>query len=288
METLIRFDWAMKQLLRNKANFDILEGFLSAVFQEEVTVTSLLESEGNQQDETDKFNRVDLVVENAKRELILIEVQVQAEQDFFQRISYGVSTLLTEYLKRGQPYKDIKKVVSVSVTYFDLGLGDDYLYYGSTQFIGRHTGDTLRLTAQQYQMFGTREVRKLFPEHYLIRVKKFPDTVHEAVDEWIYMLKHSEVKPDFRSKHIQTASEKLRLMRLNDTQRKAYDRYMENVSYRQSLLWSSYEEGRQEGIEQGKLETARTMLHAHVPIDTIIAYTGVSREEVETLQRDVL
>jgi len=26
---LIRFDWAMKNLLRDKANFDVLEGFLS-------------------------------------------------------------------------------------------------------------------------------------------------------------------------------------------------------------------------------------------------------------------
>jgi hypothetical protein len=28
---LIRFDWAAKSILRNKANFDILEGFSSSV-----------------------------------------------------------------------------------------------------------------------------------------------------------------------------------------------------------------------------------------------------------------
>ncbi len=78
MEKLIRFDWAIKKLLRNKANFDILEGFLGAMFREEVTVMNVLESEGNKEDASDKFNRVDLLVQNAKDELILIEVQVQA------------------------------------------------------------------------------------------------------------------------------------------------------------------------------------------------------------------
>jgi predicted transposase/invertase (TIGR01784 family) len=162
MEKLIRFDWAIKKLLRNKANFDILEGFLSAMFGEDVIVKHVLESEGNQEDETDKFNRVDLLVQNARQELILIEVQVQAEYDFFQRLAYGVSKLITEYIEQGQAYKDIKKVICVGVTYFNLGIGDDYLYYGSTQFTGVHTHDTLALTEKQFKLFGTREIHKIF------------------------------------------------------------------------------------------------------------------------------
>ena len=46
---LIRFDWAMKRLLRDKANFDILEGFLCALFEDDnVKIISILESESNQ------------------------------------------------------------------------------------------------------------------------------------------------------------------------------------------------------------------------------------------------
>ena len=44
---IIRFDWAIKTLLRDKANFDILEGFLTALLKEEIRVVSLLESESN-------------------------------------------------------------------------------------------------------------------------------------------------------------------------------------------------------------------------------------------------
>ena len=276
MEKLIRFDWAVKRLLRNKANFDILEGFLGALLREDITVINLLESKSNQEDETDKFNRVDLLVENSKRELILIEVQVKQEHDFFHRIAYGAAKLLSEHLDRGEAYRNIRKVISVSITYFDLGAGSDYLYYGSTNFVGIHKNDILMLTDTQYEQFGIRDVRKIFPEHYLIRVKRFPDQIYEAIDEWIYMLKHSEVKPEFTAKHIQDASERLRIMNLDREERRAYERYMENIAYQESMLWSSR-------IEE-KIAIAGNLLAHGINTDVILSSTGLSPEELERLR----
>ncbi|CAK8711682.1 Transposase [Candidatus Electronema halotolerans] len=281
MEKLIRFDWAIKQLLRDKANFSVLEGFLSAVLDEDVTVVNLLESESNQEDSLDKFNRVGLLVENSRQELLLIEVQVKSEYDFFHRIAYGVAKLMSEYLQQGQPYRDIKKIISVSVTYFSLGFGKDYLYYGSTNFVGLHAGDTLALTKRQQELFGLSEVRKIFPEHYLIRVADFPDKVESALDEWIYMLKHSEVRPEFRARRIQEASEKLRVMNLQEPQRKAYDAYMQNMSYQQSMLWSSREEGRREE----KIAIARNLLEHGATPELVAASTGLSFEEIDSLRQ---
>ena len=39
----IRFDWAMKRLLRNKANFAVLEGFLTTLLNEKIVIQKLLE-----------------------------------------------------------------------------------------------------------------------------------------------------------------------------------------------------------------------------------------------------
>ena len=49
MENYIRFDWAMKRLLRNKANYAVLEGLLTTLLEEKVTIHRLLESESNQE-----------------------------------------------------------------------------------------------------------------------------------------------------------------------------------------------------------------------------------------------
>lgn len=57
MANYIRFDWAMKRLLRNKANFGVLEGLLTTLLDEKITISQLLESESNQEDEFDKIGR---------------------------------------------------------------------------------------------------------------------------------------------------------------------------------------------------------------------------------------
>ena len=126
-QNLIRFDWAVKKLLRHKANFGILSGFLSELLKFDVTIETILESEGNKQHEYDKYNRVDILLRTAQNELILVEIQNDPENDYFQRMIYGVSKLITEYIKEGEPYGSIKKVFSINIVYFGLGQGEDYV-----------------------------------------------------------------------------------------------------------------------------------------------------------------
>ncbi len=64
MKKHIRFDWAIKRLLRQKANFGILEGFLSELLKEDVKISEILESESNKEREDGKFNKIDILVKN--------------------------------------------------------------------------------------------------------------------------------------------------------------------------------------------------------------------------------
>ena len=103
-ERLVRFDWAIKRLLRNKANFEILEGFLSELLLQDVKIQSILESESNKQTADDKYNRVDLLTEIDGTELVLIELQVEGQYDYFHRMLYGTSKLITDYMDSGFSY----------------------------------------------------------------------------------------------------------------------------------------------------------------------------------------
>ena len=46
----IRFDWAVKRMLRDKANFAVLEGLVTVLLGEKIVITELLESEGSSED----------------------------------------------------------------------------------------------------------------------------------------------------------------------------------------------------------------------------------------------
>ena len=137
-ENYIRFDWAMKRLLRNKANFDVLEGFLSSLFGKTVKIQGLLESEGNREREDDKANRVDLLALMDTKEKVIIEVQNNTETAYFQRMIFGTSKVLCDYINKGENYEHVSKVYSVNIVYFALGKGTDYVYHGKTEFRGIH------------------------------------------------------------------------------------------------------------------------------------------------------
>src|SRR5580700_6301790 len=126
MKSLIRFDWAIKRLLRNKANFGILEGFLSELLGEDIKIDSILESESNKQTAGNKMNRVDLLVQNSNGELVIIEVQSNYSHNYLMRILFGVSKLIVDNMFQGMEYENVKKVISVNIVYFNLGHGDDY------------------------------------------------------------------------------------------------------------------------------------------------------------------
>jgi predicted transposase/invertase (TIGR01784 family) len=224
---LVRFDWAIKRLLRNKANFDILEGFLSELLHEDYKITQILESEGNKDTGNDKFNRVDILVENQKDELVIVEIQNTREADYFQRMLYGTSKVIVEHIAEGQPYSQVKKVYSVNIVYFDLGQGDDYVYHGMTTFLGIHSNHELELSEKQKELFKKTSVSDLYPEYYVIKTNRFNEIARDTLDEWIYFLKTAEIRDEFTAKGLRAASQKLDIMKLEPADRKEYDRYLE-------------------------------------------------------------
>ena len=276
---LVRFDWAVKKLLRSKANFVILEGFLSELLKKDIKIQNILESEGNQETEIDKYNRVDVVVKDEKDEIILIEIQVNREADFLSRMLYGTSKVITEYISKGDPYQKVKKVYSVNILYFDLGHGDDYIYYGSTSFIGIHKKDELKLSSGQRKVYKRELVSQVYPEYYIIKLNQFDDVAKDTLDEWIYFLKNEEVPEDFTAKGLSEAKEKLDSMKLPKDEQVRYKRFLENLHYEASMVETGKLEGRMEGIVQ----TAKNLKNLNIDIEVIINATGLTREEVEKL-----
>ncbi len=280
---LIRFDWAIKRLLRNKADYYVLEGFLSELLKENIVIENILESEGNQKISKDKFNRVDVLVKNSKGELVIIEIQNDQEYDYFHRMSYGVSKTLTEYINLGQPYKNLKKIYSINIVYFDLGQGEDYIYHGKTDFTGLHKKDKLLLSTKQIELLGKKEPSEIFPEYYVIKVNQFNDVAKDTLDEWIYYLKNNEIKDTFTAKGIDKAKELWKLDSLSEEEYKTYNRHLEDLRYSASMIWTMKVDAEDKIKKDRDIEIAKEMIKDKESIEKIIKYTGLTREEIENL-----
>ena len=253
-ENYVRFDWATKRLLRQKSNFEILEGFLSTLLGERIKIDRMLESEGNQQHAEDKFNRVDMLAENSKGELVIIEVQNNRELDYFHRMLYGVSKAITEYITKGEPYSQVKKVYSINIVYFDLGQGEDYVYHGNTSFEGIHKHDTLKLSLRQREQFIRENAGDLFPEYYVLRVNEFDKLAKTPLDEWIAFLKTGEIADNTKTSGLSEARELLRLDHLSPKERANYEAHLSALQYQRSVIQSGWIEGKAEGKVEGLAE----------------------------------
>ena len=307
MSDYIRFDWAMKRLLRDKANFSVLEGLLTTLLNEKITISRLLESESNQESEFDKYNRVDLLAENSKGELILFEIQNNSEYAYFQRILFGTSKLVTEYIYKGDGYEKIRKIYSVNIVYFALGCGTDFVYHGKTEFRGIHTNELLELSPFQKQTFKVDAVSELYPEYYILKVNDFNRWSKLPLEQWIYFLNTGEIPSDATAPGLVEAREKLRLAKLSKDELKAYYRHLDNIVILRDNIYTEREEGRLEGRAEGrlegraeghaegraeglaegraeeKLENARQFKALGVDDEVIAQATGLSLEEVRSL-----
>jgi hypothetical protein len=184
-------------------------------------------------------------------------------------------------MEKGEDYEKVKKVYSVNIVYFALAKGKDYLYYGKTIFYGQNEPDEIfELSNLQQKQFEIESVHQIFPEYFVIRVNKFNDKTKNRIDEWIYFLKNEMIRDDFKAKGLKKAKETLDIMKLNDKERIAYNRKLENKSLEKSLFKSALIEREY----KTKMEIAKNLLDI-LDIETIAIKTGLSIEEIEELKR---
>ena len=254
----VRFDWAVKRMLRDKANFGVLEGLITVLLNEPVHIVELLESEGNQEFIDDKFNRVDIKAKNDAGEIFLVEVQLTREIYYLERILYGTAKAITEHISLGSTYSEIKKVYSINIIYFDLGKGADYLYHGQNKLVGIHTHDTLKITTKENGVIRMRMPEEIFPEYFIIRVNEFNQVAKTPLEEWLDYLKNGHIKDDTTAPGLQEARAKLQYLMLDKKDRYAYDEHINAVMIQNDVLGNArlegLAEGRAEGLAQGKAE----------------------------------
>lgn len=283
----------MKTILRDKANFDVLEGFLGALLEDDdIMILNILESETNQKTDDDKFNRVDLLVQDKDNRKIYIEIQNTRETDYLESLLYCTSKIIVDHQKLGDNFSNISKVISISIMYFNLGLGDDYIYYGTNEFYGLNTHNKLVVKKRVELLESIEpkykfEEKKIFPEYYIITVERYKNIIQKRIDEWVYMFKNDEVAEGSTSKNIDKAEQKLAELNMSEKERSLYDKYLINLARDRDAINTAKEEGHDEGKIEGKTEGIELMIlnsyNAGISIELLSKIAQLSEEEVKII-----
>ncbi|MEM9888779.1 MAG: hypothetical protein AAF849_22980, partial [Bacteroidota bacterium] len=190
-------------------------------------------------------------------------------------------------------YAKVKKVISVTIAYFDLGQGKDYVYRGLTQFKGIHEDDILQLAEKQITIYSVNEVYQIYPEYWIIKVDQFRGLIQDKLDEWIYFLKNAEIKEDFSAKGLLKAKEKLDKMNLSEEEQVEYKIYLKrlrNIASEQhtkvedaKILLEEFNRGLEEGLDAKEQEAVIGFHEIGVSVDKIAAALKITEKKVQEI-----
>jgi len=284
---LISFDFAIKYLLKNKGDYDIIEGFISALFASQgyppIKINALLDTESNKEELELKKSIADLVVEDGEGNKYIVEIERAYTPNFMHKACFNSSRLVVDGIYGSQDYTTIKKIFHISLLYFSTKGMQKPIYHGKTivhEVDTKHPVD-VSIANEGLVIFNTPNV---FPEYFFISVPMFDDIINSEIDEWLYVMKHSEIKQSFKSPYMAKVAERLAVIKMSAEERNEYIYYQKQSVHSQDILQAAETKGRAEGRFKEKVEIALNLLRQNLPLDVISSATGLSKDELNELK----
>ena len=275
-----KIDFVFKKIFGSADHPDILISFLNAVLKSQNPITSVEIKNSDLEKEyiEDKFSRLDVKALTSNKEIINIEIQLKNEYNMIQRSLYYWSKLYEEQLSEGDRYDKLSRTVCINIL--------DFKYLKNDRF---HNGYRLKEIDTNEELTDLEEIH--FIE--IPKLKRF-DSTEEIVDlleGWVEFLRdpESEVirKLEMSNKEIREAKDELYRLSRNSKERELY--YLREKSLRDeiSALANAEEKGLQQGLMQGKLESAKSLLDI-LDDETIATKLNLDINIVKKLRKEML
>ena len=251
--------------------------FLNTLLEGERVITNLtfLDKEQEAMFDGDRSPIYDILCETDSGEKIIVEMQNREHPNFKERMLYYASEAIVRQGERGTTWNyDIKAVYMVAFTNFVLTGYSDRLRIdvGLTDLQqGGLFSDKLRLIYLQMPCF-TKEM----------------DECENHFERWIYILKNMEILERMpwaaQNAVFRRLAEVAEVSALSKEERIKYDRALKRYRDTYNAMTGAEMKGRAEGERDKAVASARSMKADGMPAELIAKYTGLTKEEIESLK----
>ena len=289
MSSLISFDYAIKYLLKDKGDYSIVEGFVSALLKsagyKDVKIIALLDTESNKEDSIAKKSLADLIVEDEDRNKYIIEIERNVKHSFVHKACFNTSRVIVDNIAQRADYTEIKKVFHISLLYFPVGNGA--VHHGQTIIKEVETGERLTVHIKNQDTGNIFDATDILPEYFFISVPLFNDRLENEIDDWLYVMKYEEIPKEFHSPYMKQIADKLSILKMTAAERDNWNYYQKKLCNDRDELAAAEEKGIEKGIEKGMVIVALKMLKKGSDFEEIIEFTGLTRAQIESLISEV-
>lgn len=216
-----------------------------------------------------KTVRLDVLVKDGVGTSYNIEMQVGNEYNIPKRMRYYQAMLDVAFLDKGYSYKNLNNSIIIFVCLFDpIGKGRAVYTFENT-------------CTEDKTIFLQDGIKKV-----ILNSKAFQETNDKELQGFLRYVKTGIVTTEYTGRIEQM----IQTVKRNEQLRKEYhvlpaalmDAFDEGEERGKSL---GLAEGEARGSRQAKLETAKNLLHFGLSVENIAKATGLSKAEVEALEK---
>jgi len=279
---LISFDYAIEYLLKDKGDYEIVEGFISALLKsqgyKDVKIISLLDTESNKEDSISKRSLADLIVEDDEHHKYIIEIDRNLQHSFVHKACFNTSRLIVDHLAQNIDFTQIIKVFHISILYFPVG--NEPIHHGQTIISGVESKDRLTIHLKNPETGITIDATDILPEYFFISIPLFNDRLEKEIDDWLYVMKHNEIPRGFHSPDMQKIADKLSILKMTPEERNSYYNYMKQIYTDRDSLYAAIEKGKEEKARN----IAKELILDRMALEKVAKMTELSMEIVIKLE----
>jgi len=275
-------DYGFKRLFGEEPNKDLLLDFLNELLKREqgkITDLQYLKNEKLANTELNRKAIFDLYCTNEKGEKFIVELQKSKQKFFKDRTVYYSSFPIQEQAKIGSEWDfELKKVYTIAIL--------DFVFDEDSKDSEKYRYD-IKLTDI--------ETNKIFYDKLMfiyLEMPKFNKTEKELktrFDKWLFVLKNlhklDRIPDDLRENIFQKLFETAEIAKFNKLEYQAYEDSLKYYRDLKNSIDYAKEVARTEGEKNKQIEIAKEMLKDNMPIEQIIKYTGLSKDEINDLKK---
>ena len=277
-------DYVFKRIFGDERNIDSLRAFLKAVLdmeEQQLGEIQILNPYIAPEHFDDKFGILDLKVKTAQGKIINVEIQLQREASYHNRIIYYLSKMIYQQIKSGEEYDVIQKVISISILDHDLVKESSSHHH------------TFRL----YDPYNKIPFGDIIEIHTL-ELPKLPDT-HDGTKLWDWLAffksKDESQLRSLASNNQEVAKvvsayknmtvEEIEQIKEWESDRAARNKAQFIADAKRKAAAEGMAEGRAEGRAEKQNEIALRFLKMGLSVEQISEGTGLSQEEIAQLSQ---
>ena len=293
-----RIDIAFKKIFGVEENKDLLISLINSIVSQadQVSDVILLNPYNVQNFKTDKLSILDIKAKGIDGKQFNIEIQITDEADYDKRALYYWGKLYTEQLKTSEDYSKLNKTIGIHILNFTSISGTER-YHHAFHLVDEATG----LRYFKDIELHTIELNK-FAKNSDDDLNSLVAKIKDALDVWIAFLTRNDLLDPTNlpkvldNPRLKKALTVLEVMNFTTVEREAYEEHLKWFRIEANTLKKAEAkgeargraEGKIEGIEIGEakrnIEIAKEMLLEGEPIEKIIKFSKLTKEEVDNLK----